>query len=82
MIFRDLRRTYGRNLVRAAVPERVAMAIGSHKARAVFDRYNIISERDLTGAARTLHTYLTQKNANSTSRASAGLSVQGSWLTH
>ena len=57
----DCRRTTARNLIRANVPERVAMLLTGHKSRAIFDRYNIIHEQELLEAGDQLVAYLAQQ---------------------
>ena len=69
-------------MVRAGVPERVAMMISGHKTRAVFDRYNIVSEADLKDAARRLGEYLAHKGTPNCTPADAGSAERHTLGTH
>ena len=63
-VFHDLRRTTARNLLRAVVPDRIAMAIMGHKTRAIYDRDKIVDEEDIRRGMRRAEEYVTEQGDN------------------
>lgn len=56
--YHNLRRRAVRNMIRARIPENLAVASSRHMTRHVFDRYNITTEKDLADAGAKLTRHL------------------------
>jgi len=54
----DLRRSAARNMIRAGVPETVAMSITGHRSRAMFRRYHIVTTDDQRAALRATQAFV------------------------
>ena len=57
LLFHDLRRSAIRNMERAGISRKVAMAISGHKTESIYRRYDIVAHRDLTDAAARMDLY-------------------------
>jgi len=68
VLFHELRRSAVRNMREAGIPENIAMEISGHKTRSVFQRYNIVFDKDLKMAAEKMKDRFTE-NLKSLSKA-------------
>ncbi len=78
LLFHELRRTAVRNMIRAGVPEKVAMQISGHKTASMLWRYNITDARDIREAGKRTGRYLARKKSTNMRKSYGVINVQSS----
>jgi integrase len=63
MHFHDFRRTAARNMIRAGVPQSIAMRVTGHETDAMFIRYDITDNRDKLAALEAARLFVSQRPA-------------------
>src|SRR5260370_10227608 len=59
--FHDFRRTAARNMIRAGVPQSIAMRVIGHQTDAMFNRYDITDNRDKLAALEAVRRFVAQQ---------------------
>jgi integrase len=59
--FHDFRRTAARNMIRAGVPQSIAMRVIGHQTDAMFNRYDITDNRDKLAALLAVRRFVEQQ---------------------
>jgi hypothetical protein len=64
----DTRRTAAHNMDLAGVPRQVATQITGHKTDSMYNRYNIVNEKDVRAGRLQAQTYLTAQPSGQSAR--------------
>jgi integrase len=77
LLFHDLRRSAVRNMERAGIPRKMAMAISGHKTEEVYRRYAMVSPRDIRDAAAKMERFFQETITKTITVPATGASKPG-----